>query len=92
MTSNLDFFSTLDKELAVPVDSGAVSKCRKTMERVTVDHLLPKLNSDSVKVMSCLSPVDGVGLSYLEKYLTPPLCDGFYFQGYNVNIKEHKII
>ena len=51
--------------------------------------------------MSCLSPIDGVGLPYFEKYLKPPekknvicipLCDGVHFQGYIVNIKEHKII
>ena len=61
--------STLDKEAALPVDSDAISKCRKTTERVncnfrneridtfTVDHLLSKLNSDSVKTKSCLSPL-----------------------------------
>ena len=51
--------------------------------------------------MSCLSPIDGVGLPYFEKYLKPPekknvicipLCDGVHFQGYIVNIKELKII
>ena len=51
--------------------------------------------------MSCLSPIDGVGLPYFEKYLQPPekknvicipLCDRVHFQGYIVNIKEHKII
>ena len=66
-----------------------------------MDHLLSKLNSDSVKIMSCLSPIDDVGLPYFEKYLKPPekknvvcisLCDGVHFQGYIVNIKELKII
>ena len=51
--------------------------------------------------MSCLSPIDSVGLPHFEKYLKPPekknvicipLCDGVHFQGYIVNIKEHKII
>ena len=51
--------------------------------------------------MSCLSPIDGVGLPYFEKYLKPPekenvicipLCDGVHFQGYIVKIKELKII
>ena len=87
---NLDFkfrlfFPTLDKEPALPVDSEAISKCRKTTEQVTnnldncnfrnelidtftVNHLLSKLNSDSVKIMSCLSPIDLVGLPYFEKY------------------------
>ena len=51
--------------------------------------------------MSCFSPIDDVCLLYSEKYLKPPekknviyipLCDGVHFQGYIVNIKEHKII
>ena len=51
--------------------------------------------------MSYLSPIDGVGLPYFENYLKLPekknvicipLCDGVHFQGYIVNIKEHKII
>ena len=51
--------------------------------------------------MSYLSSIDGVDLPYFEKYLKPPekkniicitLCDGVHFQGYIVNIKEHKII
>ena len=63
--------------------------------------MLYKPNSDSVKIMSCLSPIDGVGLPYSEKYLKPPekkklicipLCDGVHFQGYIVNIEELKII
>ena len=123
MNLNLHFFSTLDKGPALPVDSEAVSKCRKTTERVpnnldncnfrneiidtfTVDHLPYKLNSDSVKVISCLSLIEDVGLPYFEKYLKPPekkkkkkknlicipLCDGIHFQDYIVNITEHKII
>ena len=51
--------------------------------------------------MSYLSPIDGVGLPNFKKYLKSPemknvicipLCDGVHFQGYIVNIKEHKII
>ena len=51
--------------------------------------------------MSCLSPIDGGGLPFFEKYLKPPekknvicipLCDGVHFQCYIVNIKELKII
>ena len=89
MNLNLHFFSTLDKGPALPVDSEAVSKCRKTTERVpndldncnfrneiidtfTVDHLPYKLNSDSVKVISCLSLIEDVDLPYFEKYLKPP--------------------
>ena len=50
-------------------------------------------------MMSCLSPIDGVGLPCFEKYLkrpekknviSIPLCDGLHFQGYINNIKEHK--
>ena len=62
LTLNLGFqfrlFSTLDKEPAVPVDSKAISKCRKTDE-FTGDHLLFKINSDLVKI-------DGVDLPYFE--------------------------
>ena len=51
--------------------------------------------------MSCLSSINGVGLPYFKKYLKLPekknvicipLCKGVHFQGYIVNIKEHKII
>ena len=51
--------------------------------------------------MSCLSPIDGVGLPYFKKYSKPPekknvicihLCDWVYFQDYIVNNKEHKVI
>ena len=45
-------------------------------------------------LMECLSPIDGVGLSYFEKCLKPPekkvicipLSNGVYFQGYIFNI------
>ena len=98
-------FCSLDKE---PVDSEAISKSRKTTDSVTnnldncnFDDLLSKLNSDPVKIMSCFSPIDDVCFLYSEKHLKPPekknviyisLCDGVHFQGYIVNIKEHKII
>ena len=71
------------------------------IDTFTVDHLLSKLNSDAVKIISCLCTIDGVGLPVFEKYLKPPekknvicipLCDGVHFQGYIVSIKEHKII
>ena len=51
----------------------------------TAGHLLSKLNLDSVKTISYLSPIDGVELPYFEKYFKPPekknvicipLCDG----------------
>ena len=67
----------------------------------TVYHLLSRLNSDSVKLISCLSQINDVGLLYFEKYLKCPekknlicilLCGKVNFQGYIVNIKEHKII
>ena len=41
------------------------------MDTFTVDHLLSKLNFDSVK-MSWLPPIDDVGLSNYQKYLKPP--------------------
>ena len=68
------------------------------MDTCTVDHLLSKLNSDSVK-MSWLSPIDDVGLSNYQKYLKPPekknvicipLFDRVHFQGYIINIKNIK--
>ena len=61
------------------------------------DHLPYKLNSDSVKIMSYLSPIDGVGLPYFQKYLKFPekknvicicLFEGVHFQSYIVKIKE----
>ena len=70
------------------------------MDTFTVDHLLSKLNFDSVK-MSWLPPIDDVGLSNYQKYLKPPekknvicipLIDRDHFQGYTISIKEHKII
>ena len=51
--------------------------------------------------MSCLSPIDGVGLPHFQKHLKPPekknvicipLFDRVHFQSCIVNIKEHKII
>ena len=73
------------------------------LDTYTVDHLLSKLNSDNVSILSCLSPVDNVGLPFFGKYLKPsqiqnkdilciPLCDGIHFQGYIINIKDKKII
>ena len=71
------------------------------IDTFTVDLLLSKLNSYSVKIMSWLSQIDGVGLSYFEKYLEPPekknvicrpLSGRVHFQGYIVNIKELEII
>ena len=65
----------------------------------TIDHLLSKLSSNKVAVLSCWSPVDKIGLhvKYLKPslsvgkdYLCIPLCDGIYFQGYIINIKERK--
>ena len=73
---------------------------KELMDAFTVDHLLSKLNSHSVKIMSCLSSIDDVSLPCFEKYLNPsqkkniiciPLYDEIHFQGYTVNNKEHKI-
>ena len=35
----------------------------------TIDHLLRKLNSENVRVLSCVSPIDGAGSPYFQKYL-----------------------
>ena len=75
----------------------------KLIDTFTVDHLLSKLNIDTVAVLSCLSPIDGIGLPYFKKYLNGyilqnknfpciPLCDDVHFQGYIVNTKKRKII
>ena len=56
----------------------------------TIDHLLGKLNSENVRVLSCMSPIDRVGLPYIQKYfkkshicekniLCVPLCDSVHF-------------
>ena len=69
----------------------------------TINHLLSKLSSNKVAVLSCLSPVDKIGLPYYLKYLKQPLsvdkdylciplCDGIHFQGYVINIKERKVV
>ena len=50
LQGNLDFkfrlFSTLEKELAIPVHSEAVSKCRKTTERVTSNLVIVTLETN----------------------------------------------
>ena len=33
------------------------------------DHHLGKLNSENVRVLSCMSPIGRVGLPYIQKYL-----------------------
>ena len=69
------------------------------IDTFTVDHLLSELNKDTVAVLSCLSPIDGIGLPYFKKFLNEyilqnknflciPLCDGAHFQGYIVNTKK----
>ena len=69
----------------------------------TNDHLLGKLNSENVRVLSCMSPIDRVGLPYIQKYLQKshiceknilciPLCDGVHFQGYVADVLKKEII
>ena len=69
----------------------------------TIDHLLRKLNSENVRVLSCTSPMVSVGLPYIQKYLKNPhiceknilcipLCDGVHFQGYVVDVLKKEII
>ena len=63
-----------------------------------IDHLLGKLNSENVRVLSRMSPIDRVDLPYIQNYLRKshiceknilciPLCDGVHFQGYVVDVK-----
>ena len=67
------------------------------------DHLLGKLNSENVRVLSCMSPIGRVGLPYIQKYLKRshiceknilciPLCDGMHFQGYVADVLKKEII
>ena len=99
--NNLQFLDT-NEEHNIPADSEAISKSDKTSELVK-KTLLSKLSSNKVAVLSCLSSVDKIGLSYCVKYLTPsllvgkdylciPLCDGIHFEGYVINIKERKVV
>ena len=39
----------------------------------TIDHLLGKLNSENVRVLSCMSPIDRIGLPGIEKYFKNPI-------------------
>ena len=75
----------------------------KLRDTFAVDHLLSKLNSQTVKVISCLSPVNNINLPYFANYIDSssisdkeflciPLCDGVHFEGYVVNVMEQKII
>ena len=69
------------------------------LDTFAIDHLFSKLNSESVAILSCLSPIINTGLPYFVNYLKPskienkdflciPLCDGLHFNGYIVDIKE----
>ena len=68
----------------------------------TIDHLLGKLNSENVRVLSCMSPIDRVGLPYIQKYLKKshiceknilcvPLCNSVHFQDYVVDVMKEII-
>ena len=35
----------------------------------TVNHWLSKLSSSSIGVLACMSPIDGISLTFLQKYL-----------------------
>ena len=66
----------------------------------TIGHLFQKLNSENVRVLSCMSPINRVGLTYIQKHfrkshicendiLYIPLCDRMPFQSYVVDdLKE----
>ena len=54
-------------------------------------------------MLSCMSPIDRVGLPYIQNYLKKshiceknilyiPLCDGVHFQGYVVDVLKKGII
>ena len=69
----------------------------------TIDHLLRKLNSENVRVLSYMAPIDRVGFLHIQKYfkksdicekniLCIPLCDGLHFQGYVVDVLKKEII
>ena len=73
------------------------------LDTFTVDHLLSKFNVESAFIFSCLSPIDRIDLSYFAWYLNPaliekkefiviPLCDGYHFQGYIVDVKKKQIV
>ena len=77
-----------------------LDKCRDQnflIDTFTVEHLLFKLSSSSIGVLACMSPIDGVGLTFFKKYLKKlqtenknflciPLCDGAHFQGYAADV------
>ena len=37
-----------------------------------IDHLLGNLNSENVRMLSCMSPIDRVGLPYIQNILKIP--------------------
>ena len=67
-----------------------LTKCLKNnvlTDTFTIVHLLGKMNSENVRVLSCLPSINQVGLPYIQKYfkkslicenniLCIPLCDG----------------
>ena len=77
-------FPLFSVSVPIPVNSEAVSTTTETTKRVqttltkclnngladtfTIDHLLGKLNSENVRVLSCMSPINRVGLPYIQKY------------------------
>ena len=83
-----------------------LTKCLNNNELTdifTIDHLLGKLSSENVRVLSCMLPIDRVGLPYISKdfkkshiceknILCIPLCDDVHFQGYVVDILKKEII
>ena len=76
---------------------------RKLVDTFTVDHLLARLESPTISVRCCLSPIDKGWVPYYvtylnrslidgKDYLCIPFCDGVHFQGYIVDVKERYII
>ena len=94
-----------DKE-ALSLDRRTTERVQRTLENCyrrgelidtfTVDHVLSKLNQETVKITSCLSPIDRIELPYYKhfvkkslldsfEYVCIPLCDGVHFQGYVID-------
>ena len=83
-----------------------LDKCRDrnfSTGKITVDHWFSKLSSSSIGVLACVSPIDGIGLPFLKKYLRKSqiknktfscisVCDSVYFQGYVLDVSNKTIV
>ena len=85
--------------MRVKIDLQNCELNRKLVDTFTVDHLLARLESPTISVRCCLSPIDKGYVTYLNRslidgkyYLCIPFCDGVHFQGYIVDVKGRYII